>query len=126
MAFARNNAVVQSATAGSGQVGQDATWVSIWDAATGGNRLKNIQITGDPDALIQDARFQIPVNGLVFRQNAGTGETEEFAQRGLRGRIDGGVWVQWHTGDPGANGTANIIALARTQVAESGFNITNT
>ena len=126
MAFARNNKVIQSAQAAAGQVGDDATWVAVWDAATSGNLLTRIQITGNPDALILDARYQIPINGLVFRQNAATNETEEFAKRALEGRIDGGVWISWHDGNPGAAGTANLITLARTPVAEADFTISNT
>ena len=123
MATAKNSALIQSAQAQAGQVGNDATWVSLWDALTNGNHLKNIQIANNPDALILDARFQIAINALVITQPIGAGESEEFAKRGVRGRITGGVWVQWHTGNPGNAGTTNVIGVARTPIAQNQFTV---
>ena len=126
MAVARNNAVVLSAEATSALVNEDATIITLWDASTGGNLLQEITISNNPDALVLNARYQIAANAIALTQPVGTGEQEEMAKRALRGRVAGGVWVQFHDGAPGTAGTANVIALARVQIQESQFTVSDT
>ena len=126
MAFARNNAIIQSAQAQAAQAGEDATIVTLWDAATSGNLLQQLTITGNPDALVVDARYRLAVGALVIEQKVATGETQEMAKRALRGRVSGGIWIQWHDGAPGTAGTSNVVALARTQVTQAQFSVTDT
>ena len=50
--------------------------------------------------------------------------TEDMAEKVVRGMIDGGVWVQAHTGAPGTNGTANPLTdIPRIELPESGFTV---
>ena len=47
-----------------------------------------------------------------------------MARRALAGKVAGGIWLQYHDGAPGSNGTANVISdITRTQVAQSAFTI---
>lgn len=126
MAVARNNAVILSAEATSALVNEDATIITLWDASTSGNLLQEITISNNPDALVLNARYQIAANAIVLTQPVGTGEKEEMAKRALRGRVKGGVWIQFHDGAPGTNGTGNVIALARVQIQESQFTVSDT
>ena len=126
-ATASNTAAVQSAAAPAGAVGDDATWINTWDALTGGNSLGRQSISTNPDALALGDRYEFPAGDLVFTQPEGTGETNHMSERKLRGAVDGGVWVSWHTGDPGAAGTANTITeIARTPIAATGFTFART
>ena len=122
---ASNTNAVQSAAAGSGQVGNDATHVSLWDALTGGNLLWQGAITTNPDALAQNDRFEIAAGALRLEYTAGTGETAAMEARVVRGKIAGGIWVQYHTGAPGNRGTANVIGIARTPIAQGDFTVAN-
>ena len=125
-ARASNTNVVQSAAAGSGQAGQDATHIAIWNHATNTGAsalLWRGTITTDPDALAQNDRYQFAAGALRLEYTAGTGETAAMEQRAVRGKIRGGIWISYHTGDPGANGTANLIGIARTAVAENAFTV---
>ena len=124
MAQATTNQVINSAAAASGQVGQDCTHASLWDASTGGNLLWQGAISTNPDALQLGGGFSIAAGALLLIQNPGTGETQEMARRALRGKIAGGVYVQYHRGAPGAAGTSNIIAIARTYATAGAFTVT--
>ena len=98
MAQAKNTNAVRSIAAPSGAVGDDCTHISLWDAQQNGNFLQSQEISTDPAAM---------------------------AERAVRGRIAGGVWVQFHTGAPGAQGTDNVITeLGRVQIAQAGFTVT--
>ena len=125
MAYARNNAVVLSAAATSALAGQDADRVTLWDASTGGNLLQEISFKNNPNALVLNARYQLNANALVLRQPTGTGETEEMAKRALRGRLANGVWMQFHTAAAGTAGTANRVNLARVQLTQAQFTVSD-
>ena len=125
MAYARNNAVVLSAAATSALVNVDADRVTLWDASTGGNLLQEITFKNNPNALVLNARYQLNANALVLKQPTGTGETEEMAKRALRGRIAGGVWMQFHTDAAGTAGTANRVNLARVQLTQAQFTVSD-
>lgn len=124
-AQASTNAVIQSAVAQAAQVGDDATWVSAWSSSTGGTFLWREDITNNPAALQLGDRYQIAVGGLTLTQPNATNGTAADARRAVEGRVSGGFWLQWHDGDPGTAGTANVISgLARTQIQESQFTVT--
>ena len=120
---ASNTDAIQSAAAQSGDVGDDCTHISLWDAVTAGNMLWRGTITTDPSALALGERFQIAAGALRLDYTAGTGETAAMEQRVVTGKISGGVWVQYHTGDPGAAGDENVIGIARTPVGQASFTI---
>ena len=121
-ATAKNTVAVQSAAAQSGAVGEDATWINLWSALTGGNNLGRQAITGNPAALALGDRYELAADALVFTQPDGAGETNHMSERKLRGAILGGVWVSWHTGDPGVNGTDTpVTGIARTPIAAANF-----
>ena len=127
-ATATNNAVITSAAAQSGQVGDDATFISLWSAVTGGDFLRREGIDNNPAALALGQSFQFAIGELVFTdtEDSANGETNDMAVRGIRGKFDGTVYIQWHSGDPGANGTANVIGLARTALADSALDFATT
>ena len=53
------------------------------------------------------------------------GETEEMARRKLQGAVANGVWVHFHTGDPGTAGTTNLATgMDPIQFLETEFTIT--
>ena len=113
---------VQSAAAPLGAVGEDATWINVWSALTGGNNLGRQAISTDPDALALGDRYEFAAGALVFTQPEGTGETNHMSERKVRGVVLGDVWISWHTGDPGTNGTANsVTGIPRTPVAATNF-----
>ena len=60
----------------------------------------------------------------MINQPAGADETAAMAERAVRGKIAGGVWVQFHTGAPGANGTDNVISeLNRLAIAQAAWTV---
>ena len=116
---------IQSVPTPAGAVGDDCTIVTLWDAELNGNFLQEITISTNPDALVLNEIYEIAAGAIVLTQPVGVGETEEMARRGLRGRVSGGLWVQYHTGAAGVNGTANVITeLGRSQATQTNFNIT--
>ena len=127
-ASASNTAAETSAAAPAGAVGDDVTDFSFWDAAAAaGNLLATASNTEDPDALALGDTLRFAAGVLSFTQNEGVGETNHMSERAVRGRVAGGVWVQYHTGAPGANGTANVIPeIPRTEIAEGDFTVART
>ena len=124
MATAKNTNVVRSIAAPAGAVGDDCTHISLWDQQQNGNFLQSQQISTDPAALALGERYEIAAEALVINQPAGANEAAAMAGRAVRGRIAGGVWVQFHTGAPGAQGTDNVIAeLGRVEIAQAGFTV---
>ena len=124
MATAKNTNIVRSIAAPAGAVGDDCTHVSLWDAAANGNLLGKKAISTDPDALALGEKLEFAAETLVINQPAGADETAAMAERAVRGKIAGGVWVQFHTGDPGANGTDNVISeLNRVAIAQAAWTV---
>ena len=120
MATAKNNVVIQSIAAPAGAVGSDCTDVSLWDAATGGNFLATQSISTNPAALVLGEKYEFAVNALVLNQPQATDEQAEMAIRALKGKVGTSFYIQFHTGAPGSNGTANVISdLGRKQVTAS-------
>ncbi len=124
-AQATTNVAIESAVAAAGQVGSDASWVSAWSSAAGGSYLWKAQLANNPSALALGGRWRIEAGDLTLTQPNGVGATAADAQRALEGRIAGTWHLQWHDGDPGANGTAAVIAgIARTEVEAGDFDVT--
>ena len=124
MATARNNVAVSSIAAPTGAVGDDATIVSFWTTETGGSYLDDGTISTNPDALALGDTYSIAINAITFTQNPTGNETEAMAMRKLTGAVSGGLWLQFHTGDPGNNGTSNAIGeLGRVQVTQAQWTI---
>lgn len=123
MATATTNRNIESVGAPAGAVGQDITHVSIWSASTGGDLLAQGAITNNPDAFELGEKARILSGWVMFRQNSGTGETDELQERKLAGAIGTGVYVQWHTGAPGAAGTSNVASISRTQIPSAAVTI---
>ena len=126
-ATASNTNVVLSAAAAAAAVGEDATWINAWNAATGGDSLGRQDISTNPGVIVLDARYRFAIGALVFTQPEGVGETNHLSERSVRGKVEGGVWVSYHNGDPGPNGTANLISgIARTAIAAADFTFART
>ena len=124
MATAKNTNIVRSIAAPAGAVGDDCTHISLWDAANAGNLLGTKAISTDPDALALGEKLEFAAQTLVINQPAGADETAAMAERAVRGKIAGGVWVQFHTGAPGANGTDNVISeLNRVAIAQAAWTV---
>ena len=125
MAQASNTNAVQSIAAPAVAVGDDCTHISLWSMETGGDFLQSQAISTDPAALALGERYELAAGALLIEQTAGTNETAAMAERAVRGRIAGGVWVQFHTGAPGASGSDNVIDdLGRVQIAQAAFTVT--
>ena len=117
MATAKNNVVIQSIAAPSGAAGSDCTYISLWDASSGGNFLAKQAISTNPAPLAENEQYEFAVNALTMNQPQATGEQSEMAIRALKGKVGTSFYIQFHTNDPGSNGTANVISLlGRTQV----------
>ena len=124
MATAKNTNIVRSIAAPAGAVGDDCTHISLWDAQQNGNLLGTKAISTDPDALALGEKLEFAAETLVINQPAGADETVAMAERAVRGKIAGGVWVQFHTGAPGANGTDNVISeLNRVAIAQAAWTV---
>ena len=124
MATAKNTNIVRSIATPAGAVGDDCTYISLWDAEVNGNFLQSQQISTDPAPLALGERYEIAAEALVITQPAGANETAAMAERAVRGRIAGGVWVQFHTGAPGNAGTDNVIdELGRVEIAQADFTV---
>ena len=125
-ANASNTNVVESAAAPASAVGMDCTHVNLWDALAIGNSLWQQAISTNPDALALGDRLQFAIGALVITENEGIGESNHMAERGVRGKVAGGVWVSYHIGAPG-DGTANLIpGIARTPIVAAGFTFART
>ena len=124
-ATATQNAAIQSAVAGSAQDGDDVTNLTYWSALTGGNYLGTKAVTNNPAAIATGGRFTIASGEVRFTVPNGDG-TNHFAERMARGIVEGGIWVQFHTGSPGSNGTSSVISLARVAMAASLFSFART
>ena len=120
MAYGSNSGEWSWQGAPPGAVGQDAMYVGIWDALTGGNFLQGAMLTNNPDPLALGEVYYIPAGDFAIVQNPGASETQAQAQRAVRGRVDGTNYYAIHTGDTGANG-ANESALARVAHANTDF-----
>ena len=125
-ANASNTNIVESVAAPASAVGRDCTHVNLWDALNGGNSLGAQAISTNPDALALGDRLQFAAGALVIAQPEDTGETNHLSERKVRGAVDGGVWVSYHTDDPG-DGTANLIpGIARTPIDAADFTFART
>lgn len=121
MATATINAPQLSGQAMAAQVGEDCTHVSLWDAAMDGNKLLDGAINTNPDPLVLGGRFEVggDMSAFVITYLPAAHETETWARRLLAGGVGTGFWVQFHDGAPGADGTANVIAVSRAEVTSA-------
>ena len=77
MAYGSNSAEWSWAGAQTGMgVGDDAMYVGIHDAATGGNFYQGAMLTNNPDALALGEVYYIPAGDFAIVQNPGTNETQ--------------------------------------------------
>ena len=110
-------------------IGEDCSHVTIWDSVgvgrppAGGNHRWTIALSNDPNALTLGAMIQFAANQIRYIQNEVAGETNYQSEAKLEGMINGGLWMQFHDAAPGANGTNNIMNLARAALAEADFSI---
>ena len=131
------DSMADAAAAAAAAVGEDLMWVSFWDAAgsgtppSGGNPLWAVQLDNDPAALTLGAVLRAAADEIQYTQNEATTittfrESNYLSERKLEGVINGGIHMQYHDDDPGANYTANVMNLARTALAQTDFSITRT
>ena len=83
-------------------------------------------ISTNPDALTLGQQYEIAAGSLDLDMAVGTsGLTEAMLIRALNGMIGARVWVGVHTGDPGANGTANLVTdIGRIELVLADFTVT--
>ena len=125
MAYGANSAEWSWAGAQNGMgVGDDAMYVGLWTLLTGGDFLQGAMLTNNPDALALGEVYYIPAGNFAIVQNPGTNETQEQAQRAVRGRVDGSLFYAIHTADPGTTG-ANESGLARVAHADTDYTFAN-
>ena len=124
MATATTINTIQSVPTPLNAVGADCTIITLWDSETNGEFLQEITIFSNPAALVLNEIYEIAPGGIILTQGVGSGETEEMARRALRGRILGGLWIQFHTAAAGTNGTVNAISdLGRVQATQANFTV---
>lgn len=121
------NADIESAAATGAA---DATHFSYWDAANGGNCLwaSTTAITNNPDALGSGDKYEIASGTRLFTvPNPSNGGTNRMAERQANGMKASSIWVQYHSGAPGAAGTANVIStVARTEIPSARMTVART
>ena len=121
MAYGANSAEWSWAGAQIGMgVGDDAMYVGVWDALTGGNFLQGAMLTNNPQPLALGEVYYIPAGDFAIVQNPGTNETQGQAQRAVRGRVDGTLYYAIHTDNTGDTG-ANESGLARVAHADTDY-----
>ena len=138
MATAENTAAASYTTTTTQAMVDDSrvvTHYTGWTLETGGNDMTTFDATGTLANRTIDSAGQtltIPATELIITENEIAYDTNgaeigrvsaAMAERGVRGYIVGGLWIQAHYGNPGANRTANILALGRVQFAESGWTV---
>ena len=114
-----DNEILTPAVA-SAQAGSDATYYGVWDSdPDGGGSPKFLwgnSFSNNPAAAAEGDRWRIAAGGIVYTQNAtASRESDETAKRKLEGLISGGLYVTFHSGNPGTNG-ANRITGAKVFV----------
>ena len=122
MATAVNENALQYEAAPQAVVGQDVTHIGVWTAQNGGAFLGGDPITTDPEPLALGDQYEIEAGQIVITQPPGD-FNEAMARRALAGMVSGGLWISVHSGPSGANGTANLIALARVNIAQADWTI---
>ena len=116
-ATAKNTAAILSAGAAAGAVGENATHFSGWSAAANGTRYFRFDNT-DVGPLELGQKARIIADALVLSQATGVDETDDQAQRGIEGKISGGMWIQFEQ----SSGTV-ITDMARVQINQAGFTV---
>ena len=109
-------------------IGDDAMYVGIWTALTGGSFLFAVQLSNDPAALALGEVYYIAALGLAIEQTAAANEAQISTLEGLRGKL-GAVgpsarFYAIHVGDPGLTG-ANESDLPRVSLAYTDFTYAN-
>ena len=85
----------------------DATWYSLWQGAT---FLQRRALTNNPSPARSGDTVEFAIGDLELTLTAGTGTDATFAKDVLEEYLDNhGIQVRLHSGDPGANGTANTL-----------------
>jgi len=121
---AKNSSEVLTEQASGAAIGKTLTWITLWDAASNGTLIQKTQPGSEFQELADEDTYGFAANALVIKQVIGPGETSEAATRALEGRIAGGLWVQCHDGDPGDEGTENVIpVIGRIEISESDWTI---
>ena len=124
MATATYGAAITSAGAASGDVGDAASHVAVWDDASRTNLVGSFALDSTLAGLAEGQTIQFAADGLVFTLTEGSGSADDISAFGLvealRGMFRANRYLSWHTGAPGANGTSNrITGIAGTLVTVS-------
>ena len=120
------NARLVSVEAAGMAIGEDITHVAVFTARNGGNLLFSAALVNDPDALESLDRLVIAAGQIRYRQPEITGssnarESNHLSELKLNGIIAADRWCQFCDGDPGADGSANHMNLARVMLARASF-----
>ena len=59
----------------------------------------------------------------MLTQPTGSAETAKMAVRALNRRIGSGLWVQFHTADPGTDSGSRVIPIARAGITQSEWTV---
>ena len=125
MATATYGAALQSAGAAVGDVGDEASWVAIWNDANRTEFIIAFALDNTLAALAEGQPIQFGANDLVLTFTKQGTSADRISPYGLvetlRGAFRQNRYLSWHTGDPGVNGTANRIA----GIANTLFTVSN-
>ena len=117
MATAENtNEILSEATLEDG-VGEDVTHIGLFTDSSAGIFLWGRAITSNVDAIALGEKYRIPPRDVVLTQNLDGGETEAMARRALNGRIEGTLYVSFHTGAPGLTGANESSEIGRVAIS---------
>ena len=123
--------------AGAAQAGSRAAYLSAWDSETGGNYLFQLSLRSTA-LMVEGTRYRIAggyntstdIGITVAVSIADVGvifATDEVCESILKKILSGNVYFQLHTGNPGTQGTANVLdGIARVRVNESQWSYSNT
>ena len=118
MASGTNNDNINFAAS---DIGDDATFVHLYNQAAGGVLLWARQLTNNPSAIQDGQRYRIPTGMITITQPVGVGESEEMARKAIRGRISGIMYAAVATG---LNANNVLTPPARVAIPESLWDVT--
>ena len=117
MATAKNTGAI---TFAEGAVGDDATYVHLYDAAAAGTLKTAVQLTGNPAALQANEFYRIPAEMVVLTQTPGANEDASFAVDSLNGRVANALFVAMATG---AGSATELSTPGRVELAAGDWTV---
>ena len=114
MATATYGSQLESAGAAAGDVGDQASHVSVFDDSSLTNFVASFALDATLAGLVANQTIEFAADDLVFTLTLDSSSEDELSEFGLveafRGIFRANRYLTWHTGAPGTAGTSNRIA----------------